>query len=255
MASIIDLGRRGWHSAVMQKFLVLLLCLPAFAQDGEWTQLFNGKNLDGWTPKIRYHELGDNAKNTFRVEDGLLTVGYEDYDEFNESFGHLFYDTPYSNYVLRIEYRFIGEQCKGGPGWAFRNSGAMLHGQDPKTMKKDQDFPNSIEVQFLGGKDDGKPRTTCNTCTPGTHMVMGGKLIKAHCKNSSSKTYHGQQWVTCEIEARADGKMIYRIEGQKVFELDDPQLDDGTKLRGGTISLQSESHPVQFRKVEIKQLP
>lgn len=162
------------------KTLMLSMLIGAFGlaftasaadREGKWIQLFNGKDLKDWTPKIRYHEVGENFNNTFRVVDGLLTVSYDQYDEFNETFGHLFYKNTFSNYRLRIEYRFIGEQCKGGPGWAFRNSGAMLHGQSPETMKKDQDFPASIEAQLLGGKGKGK-RTTSNLCTPGTHVVM-----------------------------------------------------------------------------------
>lgn len=235
-------------------------------EKGEWIQLFNGKDLTGWTPKIRYHALGENFANTYRVENGVLKVGYEGYSEFNETFGHLFYKDTFSEYILRIEYRFVGEQCKGGPGWALRNSGVMLHGERPETMAKDQDFPASIEVQFLGG--DGKnPRQTCNLCTPGTNVVMGGKLILNHCTNSKSKTFHGDQWVTAEIEVRGNEVVRHKVNGELVLEYQQPQLDErdahakelaekaGTKmLSAGTISLQSESHPIEFRKVELLNL-
>lgn len=120
-------------------------------KEGEWIQLFNGKDLTGWTPKIRYHEAGENWGDTFRVEDGVLKVSYDKYDQFDSKFGHLFYNEPFSHYIIRVEYRFVGEQCPGGPGWALRNSGIMVHGESPKTMGKDQDFPASIEVQLLGG--------------------------------------------------------------------------------------------------------
>src|SRR5262245_56683171 len=236
---------------------------------GEWIQLFNGKNLDGWTPKIRYCELGDNYGDTFRVEDGVLKVVYdkEKYPTFGERFGHLFYNEPFSNYLLRVEYRFVGEQCPGGPGWALCNSGAMLHGESPKTMGKDQDFPASIEVQLLGGSGSGK-RTTANLCTPWTNVVMEGELITRHCTNSTSETYHGDQWVAVEVEVHGNKVMKHIIGGKTVLEYNQPQLDDrdahakeliakaGTKqLSGGTISLQSESHPIEFRKVELKKLP
>jgi hypothetical protein len=236
----------------------------AKAEEGEWIQLFNGKNLDGWTPKIRYHELGENWNDTFRVADGLLQVRYDKYDKFNETFGHLFYKTPYSHYVLRMEYRFVGDQCPGGPGWAIRNSGAMIHGEKPETMTKDQDFPASIEVQLLGG--NGKdPRTTANLCTPGTNVVMRGELVTRHCTNSTSETYHGDQWVTVEIHVRGSYIIQHKINGKSVLGYNEPQLDErdahakmlaekaGTKmLSSGTISLQSESHPIDFRKVELK---
>lgn len=254
--------------------LAVNLCVgnPASAEEspkvGEWIQLFNGRNLEGWTPKIRYHELGENFGNTFRVEDGLLKVGYEAYDEFNETFGHLFYKDSFSYYRIRCEYRFVGEQCKGGPGWAYRNSGLMLHGESPTTMAKDQKFPVSIEVQLLGGDGQNK-RTTANLCTPGTHVVMNGKLFKPHCTSSTSETYHGDQWVTVEVEVRGNESIKHIIDGEVVLEYTKPQLDDSDKephskelaaklgtlmLSEGTISLQSESHPVEFRKVELKVL-
>lgn len=248
--------------------LTLLMAGAALAEEeGKWRPLFNGKDLEGWTPKIRYHEAGENYGNTFRVEDGVLKVGYdaEAYPEFNETFGHLFYNQPFSNYRLRVEYRFVGDQCKGGPGWAFRNSGIMIHGESPQTMAKDQDFPASIEVQLLGGSGKGK-RSTANLCTPGTNVVMKGNLFQPHCTNSSSDTFDGDQWVTCEVEVHGNGTVKHFVNGKLVLEYEKPQLDardahaktwakeGDLMLSGGTISLQSESHPCEFRKVEIMEL-
>jgi hypothetical protein len=249
-------------------FTVASVLSPGFACAAEsgWIQLFNGKDLDGWTPKIRGYELGDNFGRTFRVENGAICVRYDGYgNQFKNRFGHLFYKQSYSNYVLRAEYRFVGEQLPDGPGWALRNSGLMLHGQDPATMVKDQEFPVSIEVQLLGG-DGQHSRSTANLCTPGTHVVMKGELITRHCTDSSSKTYAGDQWVTAEVEVHGNGKFIHRVNGETVLEYEHAQLDPGdadakrliqgsaVMLFGGTISLQSESHPVEFRKVELKPL-
>jgi hypothetical protein len=233
--------------------------------DRPWIQLFNGKDLTGWTPKIAGHDLGVNHLDTFRVENGVLKVAYDKYTKFDEKFGHLFYKEPFSHYRLRIEYRFVGEQCPGGPGWAIRNSGAMIHGQPPETMRKDQSFPVSLEAQFLGG--NGKdPRTTGNLCTPGTHIVMDGKLVTRHCTNSSSRTFHGDQWVTAELEVRGSKSIKHYINGELVLSYSEPQYDegdadgkklikDGKKLiESGTISLQAESHPIEFRKVELQKL-
>ena len=202
-----------------------LLALTATSHaDEKWQQLFNGKNLDGWTPKIRGYELGNNFGNTFRVKDGVMQVGYEAYGPFNERFGHIFYKTPYSNYKFRVEYRFFGDQSENGPGWAFRNSGVMVHCQDPKTMSKNQSFPVSIEVQLLGGAKEGK-RTTSNLCTPGTNVVINGKLETRHCISSSSKTYRGDGWVTAEIEVRGGNVIKHILDGEVVLEYDKPQLD------------------------------
>jgi Domain of Unknown Function (DUF1080) len=228
----------------------------------KWVSLFNGKDLTGWTPKIRGYELGDNFGGTFRVEDGVMKVGYDKYGKFDEKFGHIYYKDKFSHYRLRVEYRFVGDQCTGGPGWAIRNSGIMFHCQDPKTIGKDQRFPVSIEAQMLGG--NGKDaRTTANVCSPGTHIVMNGKLVTQHCNSSKSETFHGDQWVTMEIEVHGAGKVLHKVNGQTVLEYEQPQLDPGDAdakplikddkllLEEGYISLQSESHPIEFRKVEI----
>jgi len=231
------------------------------SNDG-WISLFNGKDLDGWKVKVAGHELNDNYKNTYRVENGILKVCYDQYKQFDGKFGHLFYKDKFSHYILRVEYRFVGEQTPGAPDWAFRNSGVMIHSQSPESMRKDQDFPVSIEVQFLGGNGKDE-RSTANLCTPGTHVVMNGKLITPHVTNSRSKTYHGDQWVTVTVEVHGNSTIKHIVEGQTVLEYEKPQLDesdpdakklikDGDRmLHEGYICLQAESHPVEFRKVEI----
>ena len=256
----------------MTRYVIALLALSlaaggAVAQDdAEWVSIFNGENLDGWIVKIAGHELGVNQGDLFRVEDGLLKVCYDEYDKFSGDFGHIFYAEPLSSYNMRIEYRFIGEQVNGGPGWAFRNSGIMVHGQAPQSMAIDQSCPVSIEIQMLGGGGEGE-RSTGNLCTPGTHVEMDGELKTQHCINSSSKTYHGDQWVTLEIEVRGNESIKHIMDGEVVLEYQKPQLDANdadTKrlieagaemmLSGGSISLQAESHPLEFRKIEIQVL-
>ena len=228
-----------------------------------WIDLFNGKDLTGWTAKITGHPLGDNVGNTFRVEDGLLKVRYDAYDQFDNQFGHLFYREPFSHYHLVVEYRFVGEQMTGGAGWANRNSGAMLHSQAPETMTLDQDFPVSVEAQFLGGLSEDRPRPTANLCTPSTDVVYQGSLFTPHCLPSSSDTYTGDQWVRAELIVRGSGVITHIVNGETVLEYSQPQLSDGAShqkgvmslLDRGFIALQSESHPVDFRVVKIRILP
>jgi Domain of Unknown Function (DUF1080). len=249
---------------------ILLLSTSLFAKSQDKKpkpiQLFNGKDLKNWTPKIRNHQVGDNYKNTFRVEDGLLKVRYDGYDNFNFQYGHLFYNKEFSAYLLRVTYRFVGEQVNGGEGWAWRNSGAMLHGQDPNTMGVDQDFPISIEGQLLGGNGKDE-RTTSNLCTPGTNVVMDNKLFTPHCISSTSKTYAGDQWVTADFLVLGDSLVQHILENKVVLQYNKPQIGggnvtdfdpkvkkDGQLLNKGTISLQSESHPIDFKKVELYDL-
>jgi len=245
--------------------LILLGCQASQQKNpsGEWIQLFNGKDLNDWNVKISGYPLGENFANTFRVEDGKIKVVYDGYTNFDGRFGHIFYKEQFGYYLLGIEYRFVNDQVPGGPGWAIRNSGAMLHCQDPATMLVKQDFPISIEVQLLGGNGKDE-RTTANLCTPGTNVVMDGKLFTNHCINSTSKTYHGDQWVRVDVLVLGDSLIEHFIEGQSVLKYEKPQIGDGNVsnydpavkkdgmlLREGYISLQSESHPVEFRKVEL----
>lgn len=239
---------------------------PSKAPKQDWVPLFNGKDLKDWTVKITGQEPGVNFGNTFRVEDGLMKVRYDQYKEFNSQFGHIFYNKKFSHYVVAAEYRFVGDQCPGGPGWATRNSGIMVQGQTAQSMGKDQDFPISIEVQLLGGLGKG-PRSTGNLCTPGTNVVMNGKLFTPHCLNSSSPTFDGDQWVRVEAEVHGSGVVKHWVNGQMVLSYEQPQIGggsvskfdpavkkDGMLLEEGSISLQSESHPVDFRKVELLNL-
>ncbi len=245
---------------------VFVSCQPKKQKNEGWIQLFNGKDLNDWKIKITGFPLNENYGNTFRVEDSLLKVRYDQYEKFDGKFGHIFYKHPYSHYRIRVEYRFVGDQCPEGPGWAFRNSGIMIHGQSAESMEVEQDFPVSIEVQLLGGngKDD---RSTLNLCTPGTNVVYNDTLWTQHCTNSSSKTYHGDQWVTVEVEVRGDSIIKHIVDGQTVLEYSKPQLDPrdpsfqkllpadkNILLSKGSISLQAESHPVDFRKVELLNL-
>ena len=250
----------------MKLIAAISLCVLSLSAGAEesWIPLFNGKNLDGWTPKITRCKLGENFKETFRVENGVLKASCDQYGEFAGHYGHLFYKSPFQSYRLRAEYRFVGEQCAGGAGWATRNSGVMIHCQDPATMRENQEFPVSIEVQLLGGLGKGE-RPTGNLCTPGTNVVMDSKLRQEHCITSKSKTYEGDQWVAIEVVVRG-AHIKHIVNGETVLEYDEPQLDErdqdakalieleqGEKdLNGGWIALQSESHPVEFRKVEIQ---
>ena len=240
---------------------------PANDPDEEaWIQLFNGQNLDHWAIKIRGQALGVNYKNTFLVEDSLLRVRYHEYDSFQDDFGHLFHDQEFSHYKLRVTYRFVDDQVTGGPGWAFRNNGLMLHAQSAESMGLNQDFPISLEMQLLGG-DGTTPRATANLCTPGTNVEIADTLFTPHCINSSSETFHGDQWVTVEALVLGDSIIQHLVNGQPVITYTKPVIGGGNvsglipekaaldgPLLKGHIAIQAESHPTDFKKIEVLDL-
>ena len=249
----------------MKKIVIiisLLIATNAYAQKG-WINLFNGKDLKDWNIKIAKHDYNENFGNTFYVAEGMLKVKYDEYENFDQQYGHIFYKKPFSHYLLSIEYRFTGEQANGGEGWAIRNSGAMLHSQDPATMLKNQDFPISVEAQLLGGNGKDE-RPTGNVCTPGTTIEIKDKLFTPHCLNSASKTYHGDQWVTAEFLVLGDEIIKHITNGDTVLSYSKPKIgggnvsnydqaikQDGKPLTSGYISLQSESHPIEFKVVKL----
>ncbi len=246
--------------------LTAALLLPLQASD--WVTLFNGKDLSGWTPKIAKYPLGENAFNTFRVEDGILKCEYDEYPKFDRKFGHLYTHLSYSHYMLRMEYKFAGEMMPDAPSYVNLNSGIMVHSQPPQSMGLDQGFPVSLEFQFLADEGKGR-RSTGNVCTPGTNLEMDGKLITQHIVQSSAPTIPADQWVKIEIEVRGNKEIIHRVNGKEVLRYQKPQLDPKgavvpTKalfaagspllLSHGHIALQAEGQPVWFRNIELKQL-
>ncbi len=238
------------------------------AAGAEWKSLFDGATLDGWLVKFSGSPLGENINDTFRVQDGVLRVDYSDWESFAGRFGHIFTEQAYSHYLLQFEYRFVGEQVANagsGMAWANRNNGAMLHSQHPASMRLEQDFPVSIEAQLLGGLGDGE-RPTANLCTPATNVVLQDKLYRAHCTESVSKTYHGDQWVRAEFEVLGNERIRHFINGELVFEYEQPQYDPFSKdsahlgksaelIDRGHIAFQAESHPTEFRHIRILELP
>jgi hypothetical protein len=251
----MNISRHLFDFNLLFAFLVIAFSLSCTDKtEKEWRPLFNGENLDGWDIKIRGFELNDNHNNTFRVEDGLLTVSYDEYETFDDKFGHIFFNEPFSHYKLKLEYRFIGEQVEGGVGWAYRNNGIMFHSQSAATMELNQDFPVSVEAQLLGGSGEGE-RPNFSVCTPGTDVVIDGDLRTEHCITSEGQTYHGDQWVTVELHVFGDSVVHHIIENDTVLTYHDLQLSGtGEPLREGYIALQAESHPTQFRKIEILDL-
>ena len=262
--------------------LILIFCISCKEQDKSysnieenWLSLFNGKDLDGWDIKFSGHKINDNYNNTFQVEDGMIRVVYDEYEKFDDKYGHIYYEKPFSYYKIRFDYRFLGEQTPGGESWNVRNSGIMLHSQSAKSNDLHQDFPVSIEIQLLGGLGKG-PRTTGNLCTPGTQVVFNDKLDFTHCISSNSKTYDGDRWVHVEAIILGDQSITHIVEKDTVLVYEKPQittsyLDDdwdrygvtskdywkkisGKLLSEGYIAIQAESHAIDFKNIELLNL-
>lgn len=253
---------KGFHSKTIFALFICFSLMQAGcvqqepeADKKDWKPLFNGKDLEGWDIKIAGHEVNDNYKNTFKAEDGMLRISYDEYENFDDKYGHMYYKTPYSHYILRFKYRFTGNQTPGGAEWNVRNSGIMYHSQSAAEQTLGQEFPASLEVQLLGGLGTGE-RPTGNLCTPGTVVYQNGELNPAHCINSASETYEGDRWVSAQIIVLGDSVVHHEVEGDTVLTFENPQLGEepGTSLKEGYIAVQAESHAIDFRDIEILNL-
>ena len=249
--------------------LLMLACSHSrnTATTSKWIKLFNGKDINDWVVKIYHHDAGVNFGNTFRVENGMVEVRYDQYGDFNDQFGHLFYKIPFSHFHLKFDYRFVGEWRTDAPSYTNMNSGMMFHSQDPYSIRKEQNWPISIEMQLLGGLGDGKPRPTGNMCSPGTDIVYNGKKYDEHCLSSSSKTYEKNVWVHAELIVLGDSLVTHIINGDTVLQYSKPSIgggivtgydstvfQPGKPLTSGFIALQSEGQPIDFKNIELKKL-
>jgi hypothetical protein len=267
---ISPMKTRRLFSFFLPALLLVTISLPALADDTEsgWISLFNGKDLSGWTSKITSFPCGENALDTFRVEDGILKVSYENYEKFDKRYGHLYSNIPYSHYRLRMEYRFTGKMMEDAPHYVNLNSGVMIHSQSPQSMGLNQAFPVSLEFQFLADEGKGE-RPTGNVCTPGTNLEMDGELVTDHIIKSNAPTFPADEWVQIEIEVRGNEEVIHRVNGKEVVRYQRPQLDPEGRVESaealinagspkqlsfGYIALQAEGQPVWFRNIALKPL-
>ena len=249
----------------MLRNILLLVCffiLTGSENKPKWKSLFNGKDLKGWEVKIAGYPLGENFGNTFRVENGILQTRYNAYDSFRVRFGALYFKKKFSNYRLKVDYRFTGELTPGAPSWGFRDGGVQYHSQTPASMTIDQPFPVCLEYNLHGGngKDD---RPVGEICANGIYVTINGKRTTSYCTPATvKKTCHGDQWVTLEIDVQGD-KIKHFVNGEEILQFDNPRfnpehglgkkfiVDGKDKVTEGYISLQSNSHPMDFRKIEI----
>ena len=166
-----------------------------------------------------------------------------------------------------MDYRFYGNHVNlfknEDEAWNYKNSGVMLHSEDPSKMLLNQGFPVSIEAQFLGGSGV-KERPTLNMCSPGTEVVINESQAMEHCISSNSKTYHNEDWISVEFVVYSDSIVHHIINKDTVMSysnikiggeyLSDNFTDKvGEPLKEGFISLQSEGHPIEFKNIRIKE--
>ncbi len=191
---------------------------PAMTYDQGWTQLFNGKNLDGWVVVVQepggtnddievFHgdTLGD--QETFSVDNGILkTTG--------EPLGYIRTSDVYDNFVFHVEVRFT----------RLGNSGVLFH------VQKDAALPNAIEAQLY--------YSHLGRVFPLRTKMDGGELIHYNARPVG-------EWNTVEVYSE-EGRVATVVNGAVVG------LGANADPRVGYICLQSEGAPIEFRNIKVK---
>lgn len=244
--------------------ITLLGCASVFAEEG-FTQIFNGKDFEGWYLKVR--KGGDAvAKQVFTVnEKGWVHVfadPFEDGHELdtgkNDTHGMFFSDKSYSRYVLRFEYKW-GKKRTNNFGKYQYDAGFFYH------VYNDKIWPDGIEYQIrynhLTKKNHtgdfwaiGKSRFQWHADENGHFLLpsKGGKpkpLKKGEHLVKAEVTFHAldDQWNQCEVIVMADKYAIHKLNGEIV------NLGTGLNLTEGKIGFQSETAEIFYRNIRIKE--
>lgn len=212
----------------------LLLVTLATAEP---VQLFNGRDLTGWTPDVPALDKDSDGPKPFIVRDGTLV-------SLGSPGGHLITTREFANYRLVAEYRF-----PKGPG----NNGILVHCSKPRTLYGM--FPKSIEVQLQSGdagdfwcigEDIQVPDMEKRRGPKERWGVDGDKARRIENLTDNSERPLGQ-WNTIEIEC-LDRHIKVWLNGDLVND------GYGATANRGKIAVQSEGTEVEFRRIELRPL-
>ena len=200
--------------------LLSLLLLPAslFGQDKSgFTEMFNGKNLDGWNTSGNWIMEKDNTV-TLKPRPG--ETGWHRYKDY------LTTNRMYDNFVLDLEFKF---NAKG-------NSGVFMHVGDLKDHVK-----SGFEVQILD---------TYGKKNVGNHDCGGVIGAAAPSKNMVKPA---SQWNRYIIMLK-DQQLQVILNDEQIIDLDITKSKIKDRPAKGYISFQDEAKRIWYRNVHIKEL-
>lgn len=213
-------------------------------------------------PLIHRSKVGENIYDTYRADsvNKVIRVSYDKYpnQSFDDRCGNLYCNKFLTNYRIRVTYRFLEPQAKNPVGWGHNNSGLMIFGIDPATVTGDPEFPPIIEIQLLGSPTNpgGGGSTSPNYCEP------NGMRMKTHTAdcgdNHTGKAPNpAGTWTTVEAEVHVNGvTKVFQLPDttKPVFTMSGPTYNN-QPVTGGFLSLQSESQPIEFKDILLKDPP
>ncbi|MFC3415792.1 3-keto-disaccharide hydrolase [Algoriphagus hitonicola] len=200
--------------------LTLVMCsLPVFSQQGEWIELFNGENLDGW-------KISENPES-FQIVDGQLKV--------EGPRGHAFYNGPvgnhdFKNFELMVEVKTMPKA----------NSGIFIH-----TEYQEDGWPEvGYEIQVNQSHSDWRKTGSVYSFQDVRDVfVEDGEWYTQHIIVEGSK-------ITVKINGETVNEYDESLDNKR-----SPNLGS-KKLSSGTIALQAHDPEsvIYYRSVKIKLL-
>jgi hypothetical protein len=216
--------------------LVVLIIASGYSAPCAWQekriQLFNGKDLSGWThylwnEDLRRQETKTPVSSVWSVKDGLLICQ-------GQPRGYIRTVQEYANYKLTLEWRWP-------KGTAGGNNGVLVHSTTPNALGA---WPKSIEVQLAKGN-------------AGDFWVIGTTLEVPNLEERRKGRRHFNltddsenplgEWNTMEIVCR-DDEIIVHVNGDLVNHA------TNCSATKGAISLQSEGALIHYRNIYLTPL-
>ncbi len=237
----------------------LSFCLAA---DEGFSPLFNGKDFDGWTPKIR---KGDEVMlgKVFTMNGEAIHV-YKDFPQdfelntgANSTHGMLFSKKKYSKYVLKFEYKWGKNRLNNFDQYQY-DAGFYYH------IINEAVWPAGIEYQIRYDHTKEKNHTgdfwasgvSFQWYADGSGNFLlpkeGGKpepIKKGEHRGTPKVSYHAldDQWNQCEIIVMENQYAIHKLNGKIV------NYATNLSVKEGTIAFQAETAEIFYRNAQIKE--
>jgi hypothetical protein len=248
----------------------------AGTEDEQWTTLFNGENLDGWTVS-RGNEPGQTAEEIFQVTDGMLHVYKGAAQGSAQSIATIRTNDSYGNYVFQFEYMWATNRFVPRAN-VDRDAGILFH----LCNNLNAVWPDSLEFQMGSSPLNGEwvtgdifmigslPRAQTTSILSGNNFVfaepeMGGTRRSIGAPNgyergrTNVRLDRPTEWNTIELTVRGATEAEFKLNGVVVNRLFDMERNVGggvfQPLDSGPIALQAEYAELFYRNIRLRELP
>ncbi len=262
-----------WHSICAVLFLATFAYAESASRE-EWSALFNGRDLAGWSPLIDKTPPGQDPSSLITVQDGEIRMYADTPGDATVPFGSLVSDRSFSRYHLSFEYAWGTRKFKPRSE-AIRDAGLLYHIADPAKLIAGP-WPWSVECQIQEG--DTADLVFLNTTAvtwmhPDPESAPAGQGAAGMLPESggaprfcglgkASHTYIGRYpeadklegWNVVEAIVQADESAVHIVNGtirSRMFQLG---AKDGTPLTGGRIAFQLEGAEISYRNIRVREL-